>query len=77
MSALWSYDELKLLKGMGRRGHSLKAMAQHTGHTRAETDLALWALVGRTLEQACDVLNIPVLCGEGDGGVRSPVVTAR
>jgi hypothetical protein len=68
---LWSYDELSRLKSMGARGFSLILMARATGHTRAQVDLALWALVGRSIGQAADCLNMPVLCGQGAGGATS------
>jgi hypothetical protein len=70
--ALWSYDELRLLRDISRRGQSLVLMARATGHTKAEVDMALWALVGRSIGQAADVLNMPILCGQGAGGCEAP-----
>lgn len=57
----WSYDELRLLRDMGRRRQSPDQMARAAGHAMAEVDLALWHLLGRSIEQTCDALNIPLL----------------
>lgn len=73
----WSYDELRLLRLMGRRGEQPDMMARATGHTMAEVDVARWHLVGRTLEQACDALNIPILSAGGTGAVVAPVRAGR
>lgn len=73
----WSYDELRLLRDMGRRQQSPDIMARATGHTMAEVDIARWHLLGRTLAQACDALNIPILSAEGAGAVVAPARAGR
>lgn len=72
----WSYDELRLIRDMARRKQEPDTMARATGHTMAEVDVARWHLLGRSLEQACDALNIPIL-SQGAGGVSSPVRLGR
>lgn len=61
----WSFDELRRLREMGRREQPADQMARATGHTMAEVDVALWGLLGRSIEDACDVINTPILNGRG------------
>jgi hypothetical protein len=63
---LWSYDELRQLRIMGRRRQPVEQMARATGHTIREVELALWQLLGRDLPAACDALNLPILAAQAD-----------
>ncbi len=60
MSAPWSFPDLIDLKVASRRlgpDHSLARLAAITGRSRQDVDQALWALQGRSVEAAAEVLN--------------------
>jgi hypothetical protein len=81
--SLWSYDELKLARGMNRRGDFPGTIARATGHTRAEVDLALWHLLGRSFEEACDAINLAqiehhaIIQGQGQEGANNVLLLVR
>lgn len=60
MSAIyWGHADLEKLREEAGRGYTLKALAirQGSGATKALCDQALWVLMGRSIEEACDILN--------------------
>ena len=60
----WTYGELVRLRHGAGQGFSLSKLAQSTGHTREACDLALWALFGRSVTDAQDILNGRALAEE-------------
>ena len=80
--SLWSHQELSRVKTMVRRDQSVDMIARATGHTKRQVDLALWHLLGRTVEEACDALNLAQIehhkvFSQGADGVRSAVRLAQ
>lgn len=65
---MWTYRQLLRLKVLTARGADTCDVARGTQHTAAEVDIARWQLLGRTIEQACDNLNIPILSEARDEG---------
>jgi len=55
----WGHSDLMQLRDDAAAGMSLgqMAMAQGPRVYAVDCDLALWALVGRTIPQACNYLN--------------------
>lgn len=53
----WGHADIVLLINDAKAGYALPQLAQRNGASARECDLALWAKVGRTVEQTCDVLN--------------------
>ena len=56
--AVWGHADLTQLRQLARRGYDLTMLTsfQDGDITRAQVDLALWALVGRTVDQAVMIL---------------------
>lgn len=59
MTLVWGHADLVKLRDEAGRGYSLHALAvrQGGGATKAACDLALWTLMGRTIDEACEILN--------------------
>jgi hypothetical protein len=53
----WTAESLALLRARAALGWSLHALSVAHEVSPASIDLALWALLGRTPQQACDRLN--------------------
>jgi hypothetical protein len=54
----WGHADLTQLREDAKAGLSLREMAERQGPgvTQTDCDLALWALAGRTIPEACDAL---------------------
>lgn len=57
ISRPWTLAGLSAVYALSLAGEGLGEIAEATGRFRQECDLALWALVGRTPEQALERLN--------------------
>jgi len=54
----WGLCDLEKLRAKAKRGYGLKSLAlSQQGVTTKDVDLALWALLGRTTEEAFEALN--------------------
>lgn len=54
----WTPEEITILRGlMTATGGDLGAAARAMGRTKAEVDLALWAALGRTADDAAIMVN--------------------
>lgn len=72
---MWTPLQLRRLRRDIEGGSSLKAAAQCVGHNATDCDLALWAMLGRSIEDALTILNGSAT--EGAGAVVAPARAAK
>jgi hypothetical protein len=54
---LWGHADITRLMRMMRQGLSLQEIAQRIGAPVREIDLVLYAKLGRSVPEACDIIN--------------------
>lgn len=55
---MWTLRQLETLRRMDRSArHGAGQIARGCYHTREQTDLARWAMLGRSIEDALTILN--------------------
>lgn len=61
---MWTRTQITSVYDMAARGFPLAEIARRVEHTAPEVDLALWAMMGRTLPEAHALLNRQPLAAE-------------
>lgn len=54
---MWTRAQLLMAYDAAGRGHDLAEIARRIEHTAEQVDLALWTMIGRTVQDALAILN--------------------